>query len=50
MAQVSLKELHDEIGKLCFAGYGDSTVDFRTSSTGFCNAVTLKVFKPGAPS
>ena len=48
LANVTLKELQDELGKLCFAGYGDSTVDFKTSGTGWSNIVYAKVFKPGS--
>lgn len=43
---ISLDQLHDELTRLKLAGYGMSTVDFRTPSTGFCTAVTLKMFKP----
>lgn len=45
---VTLRELQDELGKLCFAGFGESTVDFSTPSPGFCNTVTVRIFKPAA--
>lgn len=46
IANVTLHQLHDEIGKLCFAGFGESAVDFSTPSPGFSAAVTIKIFKP----
>jgi hypothetical protein len=49
---IPLSELTTELGKLEAAGYGGSTVDFRTSGsgTGFQNNVIVKLFKPGRES
>lgn len=43
---MSVDQLKQELALLSLAGFGGAMIDFRTASTGFCSAVTMKMFKP----